>query len=83
MFRIVSNPFVEMAQGAVSNGLGYIAERGEESKDFSWFWWIVTGILTLIGVVLISNYHDKIHQKKLYEEQERQKTIKSQKEITS
>ena len=71
MFRIVSNPFVEMTQGVVSNGLGYIAERGEESKSFAWFWWIITVVITLIGVVLISNYHDKKHQEELEVEQEK------------
>ena len=27
-----------MAQGAVSNGLGYATERSEESENFAWFW---------------------------------------------
>ena len=69
MFRIVSNPFVEMTQGVVSNGLGYLTKRSEESKSFAWFWWIVTGLLTIVGVILISNYQDKKHQTELEEEQ--------------
>jgi len=69
MFRIVSNPFVEMTQGVVSNGLGYLAERSEDNKNFAWFWWILTAIITYIGVVLISNYHDKKHKLELEEEQ--------------
>ena len=69
MFHIVSNPFVEMTQGVVSNGLGYATERSEKSEDFVWFWKIVIVILTIVGVILISNYHDKKYQMKLEEEQ--------------
>ena len=79
MFHIISNPFLEMAQGAVSNGLGYATERSEESENFAWFWRIVVVIFIIIGVVLISNYHDKIHREKLEEEREKfeEKRVKS------
>ena len=83
MFQIVSNPFLEMAQGAVSNGLGYATERSEKSENFAWFWKLIVVILIIIGVVLISNYHDKRNLRILEEERERQKLIKNQKEITS
>jgi hypothetical protein len=83
MFQIVSNPFVQMTQGVVSNGLGYATERSEKSEDFVWFWKIVIVILTVVGVILISNYHDKRNLRILEEERERQKLIKNQKEITS
>ena len=68
-----------MAQGAVSNGLGYATERSEESENFAWFWRIIVVIFIIIGVVLISNYHDKIHRKKLEEEREKfeEKRVKS------
>ena len=68
MFHIVSNPFVEMTQGVVSSGLGYIAERSEKSRSFAWVWWIVAGILATIGLVILSNYQDKEYQKELDEE---------------
>ena len=79
MFHIISNPFLEMAQGAVSNGLGYATERSEESENFAWFWRIIVVIFIIIGVVLISNYHDKIHREKLEEEREKfeEKRVKS------
>ena len=68
-----------MAQGAVSNGLGYATERSEESENFAWFWKIVVVLFIIIGVVLISNYHDKIHREKLEEEREKfeEKRVKS------
>ena len=79
MFQIISNPFAEMAQGVVSNGLGYIAERSEKSESFAWLWWIVAVVLTTIGVILFSNY-----QKKKEEEKEKQgKLAQKQKEIAS
>ena len=79
MFHIISNPFLEMAQGAVSNGLGYATERSEESENFTWFWKIVVVLFIIMGVVLISNYHDKIHREKLEEEREKfeEKRVKS------
>ena len=68
-----------MAQGAVSNGLGYATERSEESENFAWFWKIVVVLFIIMGVVLISNYHDKIHSEKLEEEREKfeEKRVKS------
>ena len=83
MFLIVSNPFVEMTQGVVSNGLGYATERSQESENFAWFWKIVIVIFIIIGVVLISNFHDKMYKMELEEERERQKLMKKPKEITS
>ena len=59
MFQIISNPFVEMAQGVVSNGLGYIAERSEKSESFAWLWWIAGAIVTIVGLIFISNHQDK------------------------
>ena len=59
MFQIISNPFVEMAQGVVSNGLGYIAERSEKSESFAWLWWIAGAIVTIVGLIFLSNHQDK------------------------
>jgi hypothetical protein len=78
MFQIISNPFAEMAQGVVSNGLDYIAERSEKSESFAWLWWIAGAILTTIGIILLSNY-----QKKKKEEEEQEKLAQKQKDLTS
>ena len=69
MFQIVSNPFVEMTQGVVSSGLGYIVKRSEKSKNSAWFWLITAAILTIIYLAILSKNQDKKHQRKLEEEQ--------------
>ncbi len=60
MFEIVSNPFMEMAQGVATNGLGYIAEKSSKSDNFSWLWWLLVPIvLVIMGLVYIAHQDKK------------------------
>jgi uncharacterized protein HemX len=82
MFQIVSNPFVEMTQGVVSNGLGYIAEKSKKSDSFVWLWWIAGAILTAVGFFLFTNHQKKKEAEKLKLEEEQKKLAETKKEIT-
>jgi cbb3-type cytochrome oxidase subunit 3 len=88
MFEIISNPFMEMAQGVATNGLGYIAEKSSKSNNFGWLWWLLVPIvLVIMGLVYIA-YQDK-KKKELEEawkrklEEDEKKLSEKQKEITS
>lgn len=60
MFEIVSNPFMEMAQGVATNGLGYIAEKSSKSNNFGWLWWLLIPIvLVIMGLVYIAHQDKK------------------------
>ena len=79
MFEVISNPFVEMAQGVVSNGLGYVAKKSV--KSFGWLWWLLLPIIVLLGIfLLLAHQHKKKveEQKKVDEEKEEQKFIDQQ-----
>ncbi|PWK28248.1 hypothetical protein LV89_01029 [Arcicella aurantiaca] len=83
MFYVVSNPFVEMAQGAVSNGLGYIAKQSEKSENFAWLWWIAGVLLTCVAFLFFINYQEKKDEKKKTSLEQQNKLAEKQKEITS
>jgi hypothetical protein len=66
MFEIVSNPFAEMAQGVIWNGLGYVAKKKENSKDWFWLWWTLGVGLTGLAFFLFDRKEKK---RRLEEEQ--------------
>ena len=74
MFEIVSNPFMEMAQGVALNGLGYIAEKKSKNNYFGWLWWLLIPIVLLAMGLIYLAYQEKkqeelkvIHNEKLEE----------------
>ena len=74
MFEIVSNPFMEMAQGVASNGLSYIAEKKSKNNYFGWLWWLLIPIVLLAMGIIYLAYQEKkqeelkvIHNEKLEE----------------
>lgn len=75
MFEVISNPFTEMAQGVVSNGLGYVAEK--RSKSYAWVWWSLLILLLTVGMALYVDFEEKKTKKKL--EEEKQKKLEEEK----
>ena len=80
MFEVISNPFIEMAQGVAENGLGYIAQSSVayivQKKDKSWSWilWILLPILILGGVayyLITEDNREKEEQRKIEEEKQK------------
>ena len=71
MFKQVSFPFAEMAQGVVSNGLGYVAEKSV--KSLAWLWWLLLSLSKIIGGIIyfICQGKKKKEAEKLEEEQEK------------
>ena len=59
MFEIVSNPFMEMAQGVASNGLSYIAEKKSKNNYFGWLWWLLIPIVLLAMGIIYLAYQEK------------------------
>ena len=82
MFKQVSFPFAEMAQGVVSNGLGYVAEKSV--KSLAWLWWLLLSLSMIIGGIIYFVKQDKKKREvnKLAEEQEKQKFIDQRTKIT-
>ena len=84
MFEVISNPFEEMTQGVVSNGLGYVAEK--KNKSYAWVWWTLLIVLITVGMVLFVSFEEKKikekleaeKRKKLAEEKQKQKLIEQQ-----
>lgn len=83
MFEVASNPFTEMTQGVIKNGLGYIAEKSvsyvadKNSRSWSWVWWLLIPILVIggIGYYLILENRKKVEEQKKIEEDKKRELL--------